>query len=124
MFVAASAGNMGAGLASVCQKAGIKLDVVVPEHAPEAKLSVIRGMGGDIHKVNYELLEACLFTMADQVSWDDWWNIITSHKAPVPGHFVHPVCSPEVIAGNATVGLEIIEDLPEVDVVLVRISHS
>ncbi len=52
--------------------------------------------------------------------FDDWWRVLVEHRYPgLEGAFIHPVADPAVIAGNATVGLEIFEDLPEVDAVVV-----
>ncbi|MGH9399194.1 MAG: pyridoxal-phosphate dependent enzyme, partial [Thermoanaerobaculia bacterium] len=78
--------------------------VIVPEHAPQTKLSAIERLGGRIVKVPF----------------DRWWQVIVEHGHPgIEGVFVHPVSDPAVIAGNGTIGLEILEDLPDVDAVLV-----
>ena len=50
----------------------------------------------------------------------EWWNVIVTHHYPgQAGLFIHPVSDPGVVAGNGTIGLEIIEDLPEVEAVVV-----
>ena len=52
--------------------------------------------------------------------FDEWWRVIVTHRYPgLDANFLHPVSNPDVIAGNATIGLEILEDLPTVDSVLV-----
>jgi hypothetical protein len=55
-----------------------------------------------------------------KLPYDDWWNvIITSRVEGVDGLFVHPVQDPGVMAGNGTIGLEILEDLPDPDAVVI-----
>ena len=103
-LVTASAGNMAQGVAWAARELGVPATIVVPEHAPEAKLAAISRLGGQVRKVPY----------------DDWWNIIvTSRVEGVDGLFVHPVQDPGVMAGNGTIGLEILEDLPDPDAVVI-----
>lgn len=100
----ASAGNMAQGVAWNANQLGIPCHVVVPDHAPETKLDAIRRLGGEIIKV----------------SFDEWWDIIITHEyAGLDGFFIHPVSNPNVVAGNGTIGLEILEDLPDVDAVVI-----
>ncbi len=100
----ASAGNMAQGLAWNARRLGIPCHVIVPEHVPETKLAAIERLGAKPIKV----------------AFDDWWRVIETHEFPgVSGMFVHPVCDRGVIAGNGTIGLEILEDLPDVDAVVV-----
>ncbi|MCI0445431.1 threonine/serine dehydratase [bacterium] len=100
----ASAGNMAQGVAWNARLLGIPCTVVVPDHAPETKLNAIRRLGGAIIKVPF----------------DEWWQVLLTRKFEgCKGLFVHPVSDPAVIAGNGTIGLEILEDLPDVDVVLI-----
>ncbi len=102
--VTASAGNMAQGVAWAAREAGIPATVVVPDHAPQTKLDRIEHLGGRVIKVPFE----------------QWWQtIVESHFEGLDGLFVHPVQDPLVMAGNGTIGLEIVEDLPEVDTVLV-----
>ena len=103
-LVTASAGNMAQGVAWAARELGVPATIVVPEHAPEAKLAAIERLGGRVRKLPY----------------DDWWNvIITSRVEGVDGLFVHPVQDPGVMAGNGTIGLEILEDLPDPDAVVI-----
>jgi threonine dehydratase len=103
-LVTASAGNMAQGVAWAARALGVPATIAVPEHAPEAKLAAIKRLGGRILKLPY----------------DDWWNVIvTSHVAGVEGLFVHPVQDAGVIAGNGTIGLEILEDLPDLDAIVI-----
>ena len=103
-LVTASAGNMAQGVAWTARALGVPATIVVPEHAPEAKLAAIKRLGGRILKLPY----------------DDWWNVIvTSRVDGVEGLFVHPVQDGGVMAGNGTIGLEILEDLPDLDAVVI-----
>ncbi len=100
----ASAGNMAQGVAWNARRLGVHCRAVVPDTAPQNKLAAIERLGAEVIKV----------------PWDDWWRLICG-RVPndLPGLFIHPVCDPTVIAGNATVGLEIAEQLPDADTVLV-----
>jgi threonine dehydratase len=103
-LVTASAGNMAQGVAWAARTLGVPATIAVPEHAPEAKLAAIARLGGRVLKLPY----------------DDWWNVIvTSHVAGAEGLFVHPVQDPGVMAGNGTIGLEILADLPGPDAVVI-----
>ena len=103
-LVTASAGNMAQGVAWAARELGVPATIVVPEHAPVAKLAAIKRLGGQVRKLPY----------------DDWWNVIvTSRLDGTDGLFVHPVQDPRVMAGNGTIGLEIIEDLPDPDAVVI-----
>jgi len=100
----ASAGNMAQGVAWNARQLGIPCTVIVPDHAPETKIAAITRLGGKIIKVPF----------------DDWWQVIVSHQYPgQKGFFIHPVSNPDVMAGNGTIGLEILEDLPDVDTILI-----
>jgi threonine dehydratase len=105
--VTASAGNMAQGVAWNARRLGVPCTVIVPDHAPQTKLDAIARLGGRVVKV----------------SFDDWWQIIVSHRIDgvpgVEGHFIHPVSERAVIAGNGTIGLEILENLPDVDTVII-----
>jgi threonine dehydratase len=100
----ASAGNMAQGVAYLARKFGVPCSVIVPDHAPETKLAGIERLGGQIVKVPF----------------DRWWQTILEHEYPgMSGSFIHPVADRRVMAGNGTVALEILEDLPDVDTILV-----
>jgi threonine dehydratase len=100
----ASAGNMAQGVAWNARRLGIPCTVIVPDHAPETKLAAIKRLGGEIIKAPFE----------------EWWQVIvTHHYEGQEGLFIHPVSDPAVMAGNGTIGLEILEDLPDVDAVIV-----
>jgi len=100
----ASAGNMAQGVAWHARRLGIQCTVVVPDHAPETKLAAITRLGATYIKVPF----------------DDWWQVLVTRQfAGLGGFFVHPVSDPAVMAGNGTVGLEILEDLPDVERIIV-----
>lgn len=100
----ASAGNMAQGVAFAARRMGLSCRVIVPDSAPQAKVDAIRRLGGTVVPLPY----------------DDWWKVIRSHGHPDErGFFIHPVSDPDVIAGNGTIGLEILEELPDVDTIFV-----
>lgn len=100
----ASAGNMAQGLAWNARRLGIPCSVVVPDHAPATKLAAIERLGGRVIKVPFER----------------WWElIVTGAFEGLDGLFIHPVRDAAVMAGNGTIGLEILEDLPDVDAVAI-----
>ncbi|MDQ2943652.1 MAG: pyridoxal-phosphate dependent enzyme [Candidatus Dormibacteraeota bacterium] len=101
----ASAGNMAQGLAWAARLRGVRCTVVVPDNAPQTKLDGVRRLGAETVVLPY----------------DKWWNILATHRyAPLePARFIHPVSDVAVMAGNGTIGLEILEDLPDVATVLV-----
>ncbi|HLZ95189.1 MAG TPA: pyridoxal-phosphate dependent enzyme [Candidatus Dormibacteraeota bacterium] len=101
----ASAGNMALGLAWAARRRGVSCAVVVPDNAPRAKVNGIARLGAEIVKVTY----------------DQWWEVFVTHRfAPLePARFVHPVSDVGMMAGNGTLGLEILEDVPDVEAILV-----
>ncbi len=100
----ASAGNMAQGVAWAARELGVPATIAVPEHAPEAKLAAIERLGGRVLRMPY----------------DDWWHVIvTSRLEGVEGLFVHPVADEAVMAGNGTIGLELLEHLPDPDAVVI-----
>jgi threonine dehydratase len=102
--VTASAGNMAQGVAWAAREAGVPCTVIVPDHAPQTKLDAIERLGGKIVKV----------------SLDQWWDALTGYGMEgVDGVFIHPVADERVMAGNGTIGMEIVEDLPSPDAVLI-----
>ena len=100
----ASAGNMAQGVAWNARRLGVPCTVIVPETAPRAKLEAIERLGASIVKLPF----------------DRWWQVLEEHGYPgIEGLFIHPVSDPAVIAGNGTIGLEIFEEMPDADAVLV-----
>ena len=102
--VTASAGNMAQGVAWAAREAGVPATIVVPDHAPSTKLAAIERLGGRVIKVPFEA----------------WWQAIEEGRfSGADGLFVHPVQNELVMAGNGTIGLELVEDLEEFDTVLI-----
>ena len=100
----ASSGNMAQGVAYAARRLGIPATVYLPQDAASNKIEALKRLGARIHSLPN----------------DEWWPIIDNHGHPdEKGVFVHPVAQQDVIAGDSTVGLEIFEDLPDVDTVLV-----
>jgi len=100
----ASAGNMAQGVAWNAQRLSIPCTVIAPDTAPETKVRAVERLGGRVIKVPF----------------DRWWQTFTDRSYPgVEGAFVHPFDDDRVMAGNGTIGMEILEDLPEVDTVLI-----
>jgi threonine dehydratase len=100
----ASAGNMAQGVAWGARDLGVSCTVVMPDSAPSTKVNAVKRLGATIV----------------QVPFDEWWQTLRDHgREGTPGRFIHPVADRDVMAGNGTIGLEIVEDLPNVDAVLV-----
>jgi threonine dehydratase len=100
----ASAGNMAQGVAFAARLRGVPATIVVPEHAPETKVAAIERLGGTVIRVPY----------------DDWWQVLVDGRYEgAGGLFVHPVDNPFVMAGNGTIGLELLEQSQDFDAVVV-----
>lgn len=105
--IASSAGNHAQGVALAASTYGIKATICMPETAPAAKVSATRGYGADI--------------IQHGVVYDDCYAKAVEVQKETGATFVHPFNDPYVIAGQGTVGLEILEDLPNVDAIVVPI---
>jgi len=98
-----SAGNAAQGIALAARTAQAPCSVMVMDTAPQAKLQAIERLGARIVSATY----------------DECWKTVERHGSDrMTGHFVHPFDDDRFIAGNATAGLEIVEDLPDVDAVV------
>ena len=100
-----SAGNMAQALAWYAKRENIRCTVIVPDNAPQTKLEAIRRYGADII----------------QMTWDEVWQVANKREYPplADRAFIHPFADPRMIAGNGTIGLEVLEDLPLTDAVIV-----
>jgi len=99
-----SAGNMAQGVAYVARELGLPCRVIVPDSAPRVKLDAIERLGA----------------ATVPLPFDRWWRVLRDHGHPgEKGLFVHPVADGAVIAGNGTVGLEILEQCPGVGTIVV-----
>jgi threonine dehydratase len=100
----ASAGNMAQGVAWCARDMGVPCRVIVPDQAPKAKTDAVEALGASVIRVPFE----------------DWWKVMESHETRgVAGAFIHPVENSHVIAGNGTIALEIVDELPDVGTVIV-----
>jgi len=100
----ASAGNFGQGLAFAAREIGVPATVVVPDGSAANKANALAELGAKVIRLPF----------------DEWWTVLTTRSiAGEDGVFIHPVAESAVIAGNATIGAEIIEDQPHFDAVVV-----
>jgi len=102
--LSASSGNFGQGLAYAARQIGIPATLVVPDAAAQTKVNALIELGAKVIRLPF----------------DEWWTVLTSRRcAGETGLFIHPVAEAPVLAGNATIGAEILEDLPNCDAVVV-----
>ena len=95
---------MAQGVAFAARSLGVPASVFVPDTAPRAKTDAVARLGASVMPVPY----------------DDWWQIMQDGgRAGTRGLFVHPFADAAVMAGNGTIALEILEDCPDVDAILV-----
>jgi threonine dehydratase len=97
---------MAQGVAYAARLRGVPATIVVPEHAPQTKITAIERYGGHVIKVPYE----------------EWWQVLVAGRYEGVGGgglFVHPVDNDRVMAGNGTIGLELLEQLADFDTVVV-----
>lgn len=100
----ASAGNMAQGVAWQARKLNIPSTIIAPETAPQTKIEAIKRLGG----------------RPIQVPLETWWQTFVDRAYPgIEATFVHAFDDPRVMAGNGTIGLEILEDLPDVDAIVI-----
>jgi len=100
----ASAGNMAQGVAWNARALGIACSVVVPETAPQAKLDAVVRLGGRVIKTSVQ----------------SWFEVFRTREFEgMQGRFVHAFMDRDVMAGNGTIALEVLEDLPDVGAVIV-----
>jgi threonine dehydratase len=100
----ASAGNMAQGVAFCARRMGVRATIVAPETAPATKVSAVERMGGRVIKVPFA----------------DWWRTFETRSYPgVDATFIHAFDDPDVMAGNGTIALELLEDLSDLDAVVI-----
>lgn len=105
--IACSAGNHAQGVALAASKNGIKSLICLPEGAPISKVEATRKYGAEICMV--------------KGVYDDAYNKATQLRDEMGYTFIHPFDDPDVIAGQGTIGLEIMEQLPDADIVVVPV---
>lgn len=100
----ASAGNMAQGVAFCARRLGIQATIVAPETAPATKILAVERMGGRVIKVPFA----------------EWWRTFETRSYPgVNATFIHAFDDPHVMAGNSTIALELLEDLPDLNAVVI-----
>jgi len=100
----ASAGNMARAVAWLARRHRVPATMVVPDSAPAAKLELVRSLGARVIPVPFA----------------DWWQAMEEGGHPdLPGAFLHPCASRPMMAGDGTIGLELLEDLPRLAAVVV-----
>lgn len=104
-IVSASAGNFGQAIARAAADLGLPCIIHAPDYAARVKIENLRRMGAEVREHSFEA----------------WWRIMQTRETGDEGTFFHPVCEREVIAGAATIGGEIVEDLADVEAVLIPI---
>lgn len=100
----ASAGNMAQAVAFCARRLGIPATIIAPETAPATKIRAVERMGGRVIKVPFA----------------EWWQTFEKRSYPgVDATFIHAFDDPHVMAGNSTIALELLEDLPDLDGVVI-----
>ena len=103
-FLTASAGNMAQGVAFCARRMGASATIIAPDTAPEAKTRAVERMGGHVIKVPFA----------------EWWRTFETRSYPgIDATFIHAFDDPDVMAGNGTIALELLEDLPDLDAVVI-----
>jgi threonine dehydratase len=99
----ASAGNFGQGLAMAARRLGLPVTIVVPDGSAATKAAALEALGARVIRIPF----------------DDWWQVLVTRRFEgAEGVLFHPVADSAVVAGNATIGAEILEDLAEFDTVI------
>jgi len=103
-LLTASAGNMAQGVAFCARRAGVPATIIAPDTAPQTKIRAVQRMGGRVI----------------QVPFAQWWQTFETRTFPgVDATFIHAFDDPDVMAGNGTIALELLEDLPDLEAVVV-----
>ena len=103
-LLTASAGNMAQGVAFCARRLGVPATIIAPDTAPATKIRAVERLGGRVI----------------QVPFADWWRTFETRTYPgVDATFIHAFDDPDVMAGNGTIALELLEDLPDLDAVVI-----
>lgn len=103
-LLTASAGNMAQGVAFCAQRLGVPATIIAPDTAPSTKTRAVERLGGRVIKVPFA----------------EWWQTFETRSYPgIDATFVHAFDDPHVMAGNATIALELLEDLPDLEAVVI-----
>lgn len=100
----ASAGNMAQGVAFCARRINVLATIIAPDTAPANKIQAVERMGGRVIKVPFA----------------EWWRTFETRSYPgIDATFIHAFDDPDVMAGNGTIALELLEDLPDLDAVII-----
>jgi threonine dehydratase len=100
----ASAGNMAQGVAFCARRIGVGATIIAPDTAPTTKIRAVERMGGRVIKVPFA----------------EWWRTFETRSYPgIDATFIHAFDDPDVMAGNGTIALELLEDLPDLEAVVI-----
>src|SRR5580700_491780 len=103
-LLTASAGNMAQGVAFCARRLGVPATIIAPDTAPDTKIRAVERLGGRVIKAPFA----------------DWWRTFETRTYPgVDATFIHAFDDPDVMAGNGTIALELLEDLPDLAAVVV-----
>jgi threonine dehydratase len=105
--VTASGGNHGLGVAYAASRRGVPATIYLPERAPQSTERRLREIGVAVERHGRD--------------WDDAWSVAAAREQATDALLVHPFEDPEVIAGQGTLGLELLEQLGRLDAVVVAI---
>lgn len=102
--VTVSAGNLGQGIAWIARRLGIACRVLVPAHAPAAKVAALGRLGAEVKRIPQEA----------------WWSAMLSGELPGErGHFLHGVFDADVMIGHGTIGVDLLDNIADLDAVIV-----
>jgi threonine dehydratase len=103
-LLTASAGNMAQGVAFCARRLGVPATIIAPDTAPQTKIRAIERLGGRVIKVPFA----------------EWWRTFETRSYPgIDATFIHAFDDPDVMAGNGTIALELLEDLQAFDAVVI-----
>jgi threonine dehydratase len=105
--IAASGGNFGSAVAYAARESGVPAEIFIPSTSPEAKVARVRGYGAEVRIVDGYYAEA--------------QAALAERQVETGALMMHPFDQPEVVAGQGTIGIELDEQVPDLDTVLVAI---
>ena len=108
--ITVSTGNHGAAMAFACQKYNLSLTVGVPVNCDQSKLELIRQFGAELEMIGRDL--------------DETKELLQQRPLSPDTVFIEDGSSPEIVAGTSTIGSEIVQELPNVDVVIVPVGNG
>jgi threonine dehydratase len=103
-IIAASAGNHAQGVAFSCREVGAKATIFMPERTPLVKADATRELGADVRIIGK--------------NYDEAFQAATEYQQSAGGVFIHPFANAEVVNGQGTIGLEVLEQVPDVGLVI------